>query len=1010
MGAIKDIEKDEIIYSSYEEYDSSAFILNDNDIVLNPKNDVKGGYSLTKSIVVRIITVFLLSLTLLTATVAFSDGSLPAFASMTEEEAGELESDDEAEEDCGRLDIGCKVKQGIQGFTDGVKGVFCAVGAANGSLPEMAAGGVGGLFTDPASQVVKAGQGLAGTGLDTSKPYTAYEKYGTSGTNWTFYRDKIEGVQEYSCFPVDKVVSNLIANGVFSVTEMVSVFAAWSYGFATGTDNFDKLIDAVDDIMGNGTDGGLVDTLYLNYLTPLLVIGALWLFWMGIVKRAFSRTGSGLVWMLLSTVTSLAILYNASGLINFSNDIVQGVVSETTDSIGAIGNTSSGGTSPNNLDDLCSLPGSNNVFKGGSSKVERTVKCRIWEAFVYFPWATGQYGVPPNQGELKGGDITTDIKLGPGNTKKMDVRAAQLDAQSLDYTIKFTEMGKALPKKVGNYKKIEKYMTTDETARGFSSTWSGNDGMNRLGIAFFSVIAAIGGTIIIISISVSMIIYQLGTIFLLLVAPLFLLLGAHPGFGRGIALKWAELLVESVLKRIVLAIFISVIVSVFIFLVSNTGDIGFIETVFLLVAMSIAGMMYKSKFLELVGRLNFGGTQTGMEGGAQKVRSTLLGTAGAVAGGVGALGTAGTAGRAARSLAKAQGLSDKKAGRAAFGAAVKTAARGTIGGYAGGSSAQGGVGSLAKGAMAGRFNSQGAEAPYVAQEDRIREQHEKEEAARLKAQEDLKRAEKEDAEASRALADREAREAEQERRAMHDMNMYNAMSTIGGMIGAGLFPHMMKKPETARAHGSGTMKTAIDIDEKEKEQRRATAPTIKPQQSTTETGRVRPAGRGTTASSRGQTGVPSSEADTEVRSTRGKQSPEEGTIIDSPESASARPEQASQTRRPAERRRTEPEEGPVIDVSKNTQQTTSRSQERPDIIQSTTVQRDNNRPTGTRRQPPKNETKTPPPPSGENKTTQTKRSQTSKDNKEPNNRRSQAPKMERGTGSPLISRKNDDKK
>lgn len=995
MSTINDSEKN-IIYSSYDEYDSSVFILNDNDLVLNPKNDVKGGYSRTKTAIFKTVASLVLLFTIL-GSIAFS--SAPALA------------DEEPGGDCGPFSVGECVSQLFDAFSDSVKGLFCAVGGTNGSAPEMAAGGVGGLFTAPAVQIVKTGQGLAGNDLDTSKPYTAYEKYGTSGTNWTFYRDDIEGIQDYSCFPVDKVVSNLIANGIFSITEMISVFAAWSYGFATGTDRFDGLIESIDKIMGNGNDGGLVDTLYLNYLTPLLVLGALWLFWVGIIKRAFSRATSGIIWMVLSTITSLAILYNASGLIGLANGVVQNVVAETTGSIGAMGATKPG-AKPNDLDDLCYLPGSGSMFNGSNSAmVERTVKCRIWEAFVYFPWATGQFGVPPNQAKLKGDDITSTIKLGPGNSKEMDVRAAQLDAQSLDYTLNYSEMGAALPKKVENYKKIEKFMTTDETARGFVSTWSGNDGMNRIGIAIFSIISAIGGTIIIISISVSMIVYQLGSIFLMLVAPLFLLLGAHPGFGRGIALKWAELLVESILKRIVLAIFISVIISVFIFLVGNTGEIGFVETIFLLIAMSIAGMMYKDKFTGLVGQLNFGGTQTGMEGGGQKMRSVLLGTAGAVAGGVGAMGSAGTAGRAARSLAKTQGLKESAQRSAANMAKTRAVSRGVIGGYSGGSVSKTGVGSLAKGAMAGRFNSQGSEVPYEKEEDAIHKGRAAEKAEAEKIRKAEMEAEQKQAEAQQREADQAIAEQERQRKAMHDMSMYNAISTMGGMLAYSLFPNM-KKPE-ARAHGGSREKAAIDtkkpFEEDTPEQRKAG-------ERTSSSNGGKPEER-TSGDRRPQTRTPAPENGRKASSDENKPStperkpiPESGktpspdsgsTTVETSRPTPKTPSESSsrgnagteQTRRtptnyqPNKTGAPETIEGEVVSSKKTSGDTTK-------TPPPSTTSRPNINP-----QSPK--TRQVPPSRGQSKVEKPKDAPNST-----NTKRSQSPKIERSTGSPLISRDN----
>lgn len=606
-------------YRAKNEYESSVFILDDNDIVSNPKNDTKFGFSRLKSNASKSVILLFIVSVLASLLIMMPSKTTPAQA-------------------CGVTDPLSCVTEATENLTQKVvesfRGIFCTAGDPTVyTYPESAWAGTGAMMFPSGIGAIQGIARLAkGAALDTSKPYTAYEKYGTSGTNFTFYRDEIKDVQAYSCVPFSKLLGNTAANSIFSLTETISAFAGWVYSFAVGTDAFSGMIDSLDKILG-GENSGIIGKLYINYMAPMIMLGALYALWFGIVKRAFSVAGSSIVWMLLSIVCGLAIMYNSSGFVNFTNGLVQGMVSQTTGVIGGISaNSGEKIEGQNNLPDLCSLPGDDKI---DSAKVQRIVDCRIWQAFVYYPWATGQFGIPPNQGNIKAGNVTTDIKFGPGNTKKLDFRAAQLDAQSLDYSNPMVgpQTSTALKNKVKQYTAIANAMAKEESLRPYANSWAGNDIQNRLNIAVFSVIAALGGTLIIISISLSMIIYQVGTIFLILVSPLFLLIGIHPGFGKGIALKWLELLVETVLKRIVLGIFISVIVSVFMFLTVSSASVGYMETLLLLIVLSIAGLMYKNKFLDLVSALNFGGTQTGLEGWKDKTKgfskSALLAGAGA---------------------------------------------------------------------------------------------------------------------------------------------------------------------------------------------------------------------------------------------------------------------------------------------------------------------------------------------------------------------------------------------
>lgn len=644
-------------YQAKNEYESSVFILGDNDIVLKPKNDVRNGFSKPKAVAKKsVILLFIVSI-LASLFIALPSKNNPALA-------------------CGVTDPLACVTEATDKLTEKVvnsfRGIFCSAGdPAITTYPESAWAGTGAMMFPSG---IGAIQGIArlskGAALDTSKPYTAYEKYGTSGTNFTYYRDKIEGVQEYECVPFAKMLGNSAANGVFSMTETIASFTGWVYSFAVATDAFSGMINALDKILGT-ENSGIIGKLYIDYMAPMIMLGALYAMWFGIVKRAFTIAGSGILWMLLSIVCGLSIMYNASGFVNFSNGVVQSMVSQTTGVIGGLSadTTTDNLKGQNKLPDLCSLPGEKVGGTMKSKDVQRIVDCRIWQAFVYYPWATGQFGIPPNQGTIKGGEATTAIKFGPGNTKQMDFRAAQLDAQSLDYSNPMVgkQTTTALKNKVKAYENIRNAMVKEESLRPYVNAWAGNDIQNRFNIATFSVIAALGGTLIIISVSISMIIYQVGTIFLILISPLFLLFGIHPGFGKGIALKWLELLVETVLKRIVLGIFVSVIVSVFMFLSTSSASIGYMETLLLLVVLSIAGMMYKNKFLDLVSSLNFGGTQTGLENWKDRskgvAKSALLAGAGAGIGMAKMAPGLGKVASAASTLKAGQGATAKAASK-----------------------------------------------------------------------------------------------------------------------------------------------------------------------------------------------------------------------------------------------------------------------------------------------------------------------------------------------------------
>lgn len=582
-------------------------------------------------------------------------------------------------------------------FLDGLKDVFCStVGYFNEPQPwsnGLTALGMSGAAGSPAGTAGQVLNNKVSTFFGGDKYYldvqrTAYEKYGMSGTNWTVYggehklninkdeRVKIDKNNEEdlrvrqseSCIPVMGLVGTASANSIFGVTKFVTSIAGWLVGVVYDPAFVQALNDKAASIIA-GEDGrkGLRDTLYFPFLNLIIMLGAVHLFWVGIVKRQSSTAATSAIWMVGAVMVGSIFVYNPSLLPNFTEDVIGQVNSAVL--TGTAGNVT-GGTN------ICASE--DRKEKGLDSKREMVVRganCTFWQTFVFSPWAVGQWGVPyqalhVDETPPHPNGIRPTVDLGRG-AKVENWALYQVDLQTISSDEKGAD---SLTAWVDNYMEwhhIVDYVAAPGGAQQYFTDWSGNNATDRVLIAIASLVAAVAGLVVIVSLSLTAMGYAIGNALLVFMAVFFFLAGAHPGLGRRLAMRWAEMFVSTILKRVVLAALLAVVMAFYSVLLNDaTNDWGI--TIVAIIALSVAVMIYRKEILDSVGNVNFGGTGFS-EKPASRTGALVKGVAaGAV---MGAAGSAVGATRAGAAAAARPGLTGAAKTRAAMGAAAKVMGR-----------------------------------------------------------------------------------------------------------------------------------------------------------------------------------------------------------------------------------------------------------------------------------------------------------------------------------------------
>lgn len=437
------------------------------------------------------------------------------------------------------------------------------------------------------------------------------------------------------CIGLGKIWGTQFANFIFGGPKVVTASSAELFGFAYNTSITDPtsplypLAQAAKAlIVGSNGNDGLVSVLYLPFLVPMIMIGAIFLLYVGIVKHSAINAFQSAAWMVGAAIGGVLFLNQPMLIPQASDAVVNAVTSATTTAI----------ISDPQANEYCKLPGID------TATIVREVKCGLWYNTIFTPWVAGQYGVNiTNSSDRATAIFTNDprnilsnakVSLGSGSYKSaITWPVYQLNNQTIN-SFNTSEVA---------YAQLSGVDSSGASSLGGgkgtfkpNGTWASSNSEQPIGAAFLAAIAALGSGLMILVSSFSLVMYQLTMIFLIVLSPLFFLVGAAPGFGRRIAMRWLELIVGLVAKRIIISLVLAVFVKFYTIIIS-LNSLDYIFKLILVIAITIVGLSQRSKIMSIfTDAIDFGGNKSILDGQPGKGRAILAGLTGAAVAGIGA--------------------------------------------------------------------------------------------------------------------------------------------------------------------------------------------------------------------------------------------------------------------------------------------------------------------------------------------------------------------------------------
>jgi len=427
--------------------------------------------------------------------------------------------------------------------------------------PEQATGGVNAMIEPPAT---------AAGGK------TLYDNYGIDGQFWAAH-----GLQ---CSDMTSLIGNNVAGMVFDAAKSLDRVTITVYQSAAGNNILTWLQNAVNRLIS-----ALGNAIYFPYLAPVVILGAIWLAWQGLIRKRATRTIEGTLWMVVACVAAIALIGKPADFTGVGTTVSNGATQVLNTAFSKLPAPASSNCLPVQAGDPQSVT-SNYAFTSGNGLVDENAD-ELWSVLVCEPWLYGEFGT-----------------IAATNSNGTPTVVGQYGRQLLwSQAIAANETPTAalIQAKQATYTGIANSLQQNDP--GVYPLFQGNQWTTRLEIAFGAVFAALVAGLLILLIALTLIVLKLGFLLLLVAGPFFLIVGTHPGFGRVIAIRWFEMLVGVLMKQVAIAIVLSVLLYCYSLIMGTSAAVlPWALKILMISLVTVAVFIYRKPFQHLFSAVGYG--------------------------------------------------------------------------------------------------------------------------------------------------------------------------------------------------------------------------------------------------------------------------------------------------------------------------------------------------------------------------------------------------------------------
>ena len=450
------------------------------------------------------------------------------------------------------------------GGSSGVVGDLNNICTPSVPEPDQASSGVDSLIATPGGQ----------TGGK-----TLYDNYGIAGQYWA-----ATGLQ---CSDMTSLIGNNVAGMVFDMAKSLDRATITIYQTAAGNGILTWLQSAVNTLIT-----ALGKAIYYPFLAPVVLLGAVWLAWQGLIRKRATRTIEGTIWMVLACAAAVWLIGRPGDFTGIGTTVSNGVTQVLNTAFSDLPAPAASNCLPVTSTDPQSVTASY-AFTSGNGLVDENAN-ELWSVLVCKPWLDGELGTtqwaPPNS---VGATTNVVNQFGRQLLWSQAIAANEHPTQALITAKQDTYTGIA-QKLQANYPAVY-------------PLFQGNQWTTRLEIGFEALFAALAAGLLVLLIALTLILLKLGFLLLLVAGPFFLIVGVHPGFGRVIAIRWFEMLVGVLMKQVAIALVLSVLLYCYSLIMGTTDQaLPWGLKIMMIALVTVAVFIYRKPFQHLFSSVGYG--------------------------------------------------------------------------------------------------------------------------------------------------------------------------------------------------------------------------------------------------------------------------------------------------------------------------------------------------------------------------------------------------------------------
>ena len=122
------------------------------------------------------------------------------------------------------------------------------------------------------------------------------------------------------CSDMTSLIGNSVAGMVFDAAKALDRVTITVYQSAAGEGILSWLTDSVDRLITS-----LGNAIYFPYLAPVVILGALWLAWQGLIRKRATRTIEGTIWMVIACTAAIWLIARPADFTGMGKTVSDGI-------------------------------------------------------------------------------------------------------------------------------------------------------------------------------------------------------------------------------------------------------------------------------------------------------------------------------------------------------------------------------------------------------------------------------------------------------------------------------------------------------------------------------------------------------------------------------------------------------------------------------------------------------------------------------------------------------------